>query len=183
MDICICEKFESFAVAKYWIKLRGIRKRGCRGCDSGMTACVAVMDGPGGNVFHSCCSPSACGGPAWLRQQAAEPATSCLPRMMSVQALAPQQTQCWLHRNTGRGQKSTSVLLFPFIGLRKVLEHLRPPLPCLAPLFVRPPCAFFSLSLAAFIFPRTQSAETKATHCHLKGLGGEQRRREDAVSL
>lgn len=144
MDICICEKFESFAVGKCWFKLYGIRKSGRRGCDSGITACVAVMDGPGGNVFRSCCSPSACGGPAWLRQQAAEPTTSCPPRMMSVQALAPQQPQCWLHRNKGRGQKSTSVLLLPFIGLRKVLEHLRPLLPCLAPMLVSPPCALYS---------------------------------------
>lgn len=150
MDICLCEKFKSFAVAKYWFKLRGIRKHGCRGCDSGMTACVAVMDGPGGNVFHSCCSPSACGGPAWLRQQAAEPATSCLPRMMSVQALAPQQHSA-----------DSTVNFCPSGSFHWTKESSRTfeataTLPC-SDACHAVVCSLFFLSLAAFIFPRTHS--------------------------
>lgn len=56
MDICICEVSELFAVGNYLFKLHGKQRSRHRDGNSGGKACVAVMDGPGGNAFHSCYS-------------------------------------------------------------------------------------------------------------------------------
>lgn len=129
---------ELFAVGKYLFKLLGVQRSGNRGSSSGR---MAAADGPTGLPSTVAIGLSTRGGPALLMRQMTESASSCPSRVMSVQAVAPQQTQCSLHGNKSRGAGSQplSLCLLAF-GTRKVLEHLtRPQLPCFTPMPVTPP--------------------------------------------